>query len=135
MGVFKGLFLGVYASSNSIRVLFLPLCYLLLASPFLLVVGRYFQIDSKISSALSTERSNTDILLQLFVGLVAFCLPTRILSGRNWDRDHNEGKRRVQQMPYWIPSLRHWGNVVFFLEGFLKAVRYTEPEMIETRWY
>ncbi|KAJ4302998.1 hypothetical protein N0V90_001889 [Kalmusia sp. IMI 367209] len=104
MGVLKGLFLGVYGSNGVIRVLFLPLCYLLLSSPFILVLARYYQFDSRLFEVLGKEKSLTDIALQVFVGLIAFLLPTRILSGKNWDRDLDGGKRRVQQIPYWIPG-------------------------------
>jgi hypothetical protein len=124
MGVFKGLFVGVYASNRAIRVLFLPLCYFLLSFPFVLVLARYYQFDSKISNTLFKDRSLTDTLLQVFVGLVAFLLPTRILSGRTSSASQDGGKRRVQQLPYWIPGVRHWGNIVFGGEGWLKGIRY-----------
>ncbi|KAF2446159.1 hypothetical protein P171DRAFT_519732 [Karstenula rhodostoma CBS 690.94] len=123
MGSLKGLFLGVYASNSVIRTLFLPLCYLLLSSPFLLVFARYYGIDSKLFELFGKDKSVKEIALQVFVGLVAASLPTRILSGKNWNPDQDGGTRRVQQIPYWIPQLRHWGNVVFGGEGWLKQVR------------
>ena len=123
MGVLKGLFRGVYGSNRVIRMLFLPFCYLLLSSPFLLVLARYYQFDSRLFEVFGTEKRLTDIALQVFVGLIAFLLPTRILSGKSSDRDQDGGKRRVQQIPYWIPGVRHWGNIVFGGEGWLKKVR------------
>jgi hypothetical protein len=124
MGVFKGLFVGVCASNSAIRVLFLPLCYLLLSTPFTLVVAHYYQIDSRIWAALFGERSLTDTLLQGFVLLVAFLLPTRIISARSQSGPKDGGKRRVQQVPYWIPGVRHWGNVVFGGERWMRRLRY-----------
>lgn len=126
MGVFKGLFLAVYASNRPIRVLFLPLLYLLLSSPFLLIVTRYYKLDAQVLALLVENRSATDILLQLFVTVIAFTLPTRILSGRGWNAANNEGKRRVPTLPYWIPAARHWWNIVFGVEGWLKAAWYAQ---------
>ncbi|KAL5421658.1 hypothetical protein PMIN04_005351 [Paraphaeosphaeria minitans] len=123
MGSLKGLFLSVYASNSVIRTLFLPLCYLLLSSPFLLVFGRYYGWDSKLFEFIGKDKSLKEIALQVFVGLTAVSLPTRILSGKNWNSDQNGGTRRVQQFPYWIPQVRHWGSVVFGGEGWLKKVR------------
>lgn len=124
MGILKGLFLGVYASNGAIRLLFLPLCYLLLSSPFLLVFARYYGFDSRLLELFGKDRSIKEIALQVFVGLIAASLPTRLLSGRNWSQEQNGGTRRVQQLPYWIPGLRHWGSIVFGGEGWLKNVRY-----------
>jgi hypothetical protein len=109
MGVFKGLFVGVYASNSAIRVLFLPLCYLLLSTPFTLVIAHYYHFDSRILAALFGERSLTDTLLQGFVLLIALLLPTR-----------------VQQVPYWVPGMRHWGNVVFGGERWMSVLRYVD---------
>ncbi|KAK7190047.1 hypothetical protein DPSP01_006344 [Paraphaeosphaeria sporulosa] len=123
MGSLKGLFLGVYASNSVIRTLFLPLCYLLLSSPFLLVFARYYGFDSRLFEFIGKDKSVKEIALQVFVGLIAATLPTRILSGKNWNSYQNGGTRRVQQIPYWIPQVRHWGSVVFGGEGWLKKVR------------
>ncbi|PVH98248.1 hypothetical protein DM02DRAFT_615911, partial [Periconia macrospinosa] len=122
---FKGLLVGVYASNGAIRAMFLPVLYLLLSAPLLLVLIYYFQAKSAIWNQFVTGRNPTDILLQVFISVIAFTLPTRILSGRNWKTSHDEGKRRVQQIPYWIPGLRHWFNIVFGGEGWLKGVRET----------
>jgi hypothetical protein len=124
MGSFKGLFLGVYASNSLIRTLFLPLCYFLLSSPFLLVLARYYGFDGRLFEIFGKDKSVKEIALQVFVGLVAATLPTRILSGKTWVQDQDGGTRRVQQIPYWIPQVRHWGSVVFGGEGWLKNVRY-----------
>jgi hypothetical protein len=126
MGVFKGLFVGVHASNGIIRAAFLPLCYLLLSTPFILVLARYYRIDSWISATLLKDRSLTDSALQAFVLLVVFLLPTRILSSRYQSVRNDGGKRRVQQVPYWIPGVRHWGNIVFGGEGWLRGVRYVK---------
>jgi hypothetical protein len=126
MGVFKGLFVGVYASNSAIRVLFLPLCYLLLSTPFTLVIAHYYQIDSRILAALFGERSLTDTLLQGFVLLIALLLPTRIISARSQSVPKDGGKRRVQQVPYWVPGMRHWGNVVFGGERWMSVLRYVD---------
>jgi hypothetical protein len=124
MGSLKGLFLGVYASNSVIRRLFLPLCYLFLSSPFLLVLARYYGFDSRLFELFGNDKSVQELALQVFVGIVAATLPTRVLSGKIWAQDRNGGPRRVQQIPYWIPQVRHWGSVVFGGEGWLKNVRY-----------
>lgn len=124
MGSLKGLFLGVYASNGVIKVLFLPLCYLLLSSPFILVFSQYYGFNSKLLAIVGQGKSIKEIALQVFVGLIAASLPTRILSGRNWNSNQNGGKRRVQQIPYWIPGVRHLSGVVFGGEEWLKKVRY-----------
>ena len=125
MGSLKGLFLGVYASNGVIRVLFLPLCYLLLSTPFILAIGWYYGLNSRLPDSFSTEKTAKEIILQVVVGLLAASLPTRLLSGRSWNRDQNEngGKRRVQQVPYWCPGVRHWPSVVYGGEEWLKKVR------------
>ncbi|CAI6333339.1 unnamed protein product [Periconia digitata] len=116
---FKGLFVGVYASNRGIRVMFLPVLYLLLSVPLLSVIIYYFPASLP---QFVQARNPSDILLQVFVSLIAFTLPTRILSGRSWSNSRNEGKRRVQQIPYWTPGLRNWLNIVFGGEGWLKGV-------------
>lgn len=126
MGSFKGLFLAVYASNSIIRMLFLPLCYLLLSSPFLLVLVRYYGLDSKLFDNVGRDKSVKEIALQVFVGLVAASLPTRYFSGKDWNTVQDGGTRRVQQVPYWIPQVRHWGSVVFGGEGWLNKVRYVK---------
>lgn len=125
MGVFKGLFVGVYASNATIRVLFLPLCYLLLSTPFVLVLARYYRVDSWIKHRLFEEQSLTDFALQGFVLLVAALLPTRILSARSAGQTQ-DGKRRVQSLPYWVPGVRNWTNVVLGGERWFKGVRYVK---------
>lgn len=125
MASLKGLFLGVYASNGLIKTLFLPICYLFLTCPFVLLAIYYYRSDLQaLTAGLGKNRSATDILLQLFVSVVAFVLPTRILSGKDWSTSENEGKRRIQQLPYWIPGARHWGNIAFGGERWLKGHRY-----------
>lgn len=121
---FKGLFVGVYASNGGIKAMFLPVLYLLLSAPLISVLIYYSHIKTEFLNNLLPARNPTDILLQIFVSVIAFTLPTRILSGRNWKNTHDGGKRRIQQIPYWIPGLRHWFNIVFGGEGWLKGVRY-----------
>ncbi|KAF2637853.1 hypothetical protein P280DRAFT_406635 [Massarina eburnea CBS 473.64] len=118
----KGLFVGVYASNSVLRTLFLPLLYFVLASPFVTVLVFYLKPDL---GALNfwKNTSTTDILLQVFVSAIALLLPTRILTGKGLAGSKDAGKRKVQQLPYWIPGLRHWGNLVFGGEGWLKGVR------------
>lgn len=119
----KSLFLGVYASSGLIRLLFLPLCYLFLASPFLLLALRYLKVYQKVPEIVPKEYSASDIGLPIIFTVVWTCIATRFLSNRNNVSIKHDGKRRVQFLPYWIPALRHWGNVTFGGEGWLKGVR------------
>ncbi|KAF1971817.1 hypothetical protein BU23DRAFT_535965 [Bimuria novae-zelandiae CBS 107.79] len=123
MGSLKGLFLGVYASNRAIRVLFLPLCYLLLSSPFVLVFLRYYGFDSKLLAFFGRDRSVKEIALQFFVGFIAATSITRVFSNNSWERNQNGGRRRVQQVPYWVPGMKHLPGVVFGGEEWLNKVR------------
>jgi hypothetical protein len=117
MGFLKSLFSGVYASNGCIRLVFLPLCYALLISPFALLLIRLYKIRTV--EYISDYYGAADIIPQLFVFLVTVSLATRSLSGVS----KNERKGRVQLYPYWLPGIRHWGNIVFGGEGWLKSVR------------
>lgn len=123
MGLLKGLFIAVYGSDGVIRTLFLPLCYFLLSTPFILAISHYLELDSKLLAALPLKDKNlTDLALQVFVGLIVFALPTRLISGKSWS-SKDGGKRRVQQMPYWIPIVRNWWSIVLGGERWLKKAR------------
>ncbi|KAF2253661.1 hypothetical protein BU26DRAFT_478024 [Trematosphaeria pertusa] len=125
MGVLRGLFLGVYASNGGIRRLFLPLVYLLFSSPFVILLLRYYRLDSKVRAYVPLDFKAPDILPQVFISLVAVLLATRAISGSNWSSSKDGRKRRVQLLPYWIPGVRHWGSIVFGGEGWMKSVRET----------
>jgi hypothetical protein len=117
MGFSKSLFSGVYASNGGIRLVFLPLCYALLISPFALLFVRLYKI--KTLGYITDSYGAADIVPQLFVLLVTASLATRSLSGVS----KNDRKGRVQLYPYWLPGIRHWANIVFGGEGWLKSVR------------
>ncbi|KAF2205808.1 hypothetical protein GQ43DRAFT_477048 [Delitschia confertaspora ATCC 74209] len=124
MAFTRNLFLGVYASNGFIRWLFLPLCYLLLTSPFLYIILRRYSLYTPFLEAIPKHWTTPDILPQVFVSLIAFCLATRVISGKNLC-SANGGQRRVQLIPYWVPGLRHLGNVVSGGERWFKRVRDT----------
>ncbi|KAH7122694.1 hypothetical protein B0J11DRAFT_436784 [Dendryphion nanum] len=121
----KSLFLGVYASGTSIRLLFLPLCYLFLSSPFLVLVARFYKLDKKILEHVPEVYKRSDTYPQVFAALATVALFTRLLTGTKIGSGGSSygGKRRVQLLPYWVLRLRHWGNVVFGGESWLKGVR------------
>jgi hypothetical protein len=117
MGFLKNLFSGVYASNGGIRLVFLPLCYALLISPFALLFIRLYKI--KTLGYITDSYGAADIIPQLFIFLVTVSLATRSLSGVS----KNDRKGRVQLHPYWLPGVRHWVNIVFGGEEWLKSVR------------
>ena len=124
MASLRTLFLGVYASNAVIRVLFLPLCYVLLLGPFLTLAGYYLGFGRTLRAYVPEDFSWIDLLPQIVLSTVFVLLPTRLLSG--WGHatksDHG-GKRRVQSLPYWIPGSRHFWSVIFGGERWLKGVR------------
>lgn len=103
-------------------MLFLPLCYFLLSSPFLLIMGRYYRIDTMLLKLVG-DHSGAEILLQIFISLVAFSLPTRIISGMINSKNQHGSKRKAQLLPYWFPGARHWADLVFRGENWLKKAR------------
>ncbi|KAF2658999.1 hypothetical protein K491DRAFT_623686 [Lophiostoma macrostomum CBS 122681] len=120
----KSVFLGVHASNGVIRRLFYPACLALTISPLVLLVLRYFNAYQQILDHIPSALKTSETWLQISIAVVWSCLVTRVLSGRNSNGGSTkDGKRRVQQLPYWIPSLRHWTNVFFGGEQWLKAVR------------
>jgi hypothetical protein len=124
MAALKLLFLGVYASNEVIKVLFLPLCYFLLLSPFLVVVAYYFGVGQALSNFVAEDLSWIDILPPLVLSSVFVLLPTRLLStAGDAGKSKDGGKRRVQSLPYWIPAFRHFWSLVFGGERWLKGVR------------
>jgi hypothetical protein len=121
----KTLFLGVYTAERGIlRMLFLPLCYLFLFSPFTLLALRYYNLHQTALEYIPQGCKTPDIWPQLFVAIITVFLATRIISGADSTVSKDGGKRRIQLLPFWIPAVRHWGNIVFGGEGWLKTVRY-----------
>lgn len=120
----RTLFLAVYASNGIIRVLFLPVCYVLLLSPFLTLFGYYFGLGQVLRNYIPKDFSLIDLLPQIALSAVFVLLPTRFLSGyRNASSSQNGRKRRIQSLPYWIPGLRHFTSIVFGGEEWLKGIR------------
>lgn len=124
MGVLKSLFSGVYASNASIRLVFLPLCYAALASPFVLLFLHIYNVNSW--GFVPDGYATADIVPQFFVLFVATSLATRFLSGRG----KHDRQGRVQLHPYWVPGVRHWPNVIFAQESWLRGVREASFESI-----
>lgn len=122
MGAARNLFLGVYGASPFIKILFLPTCYLLILSPFLILLARRYQALPLYKEVVPENFIAPDILPQIFISLVAICLATRTFSGRN-SNITNGGPRRIQLIPYWIPVWRHWANIIWSGEGWLKSIR------------
>ena len=118
----KILFLAVHTSNALIRSLFLPLCYLFLLSPFALLTIRYAIKNEKISTNFLASYDIKSLGLQVTFAVTWACIATRFLSNRGVD-GKGVGKRTVPNLPYWIPGLRHWGNVVFGGERWLKGIR------------
>lgn len=123
MGSLRTLFLSVYASNGVIRTLFLPLCYLTLFSPFILVLAWYFGIGHTLEKAIPEDFSWFDLLPAFAISAVFVLLPTRLLSSSGKVVKSQDGKRRVQSLPYWIPGVRHLWSIVFGGEEWLNGVR------------
>jgi hypothetical protein len=120
----KSVFLGVYASNGVIRRLFYPACLLLTTSPLILLILRYFNAYQQIWEYTPSALKTSETWLQIFIAVVWSFLVTRVLSGRSTNGSSTkDGKRRIQQLPYWVPNLRHWTNVVFGGERWFKSVR------------
>jgi hypothetical protein len=124
MAFSKNLFLGVYASSATIRALFLPLCYVFLASPFALLLIRYYGADQLLLAYIPSTYKKPETIPQLFVTLVGILLVQRLISGNLHGAAQKGGKRRIQLLPYWIPGIRHCANVVFGGQDWMKDVRW-----------
>ncbi|KAH7348054.1 hypothetical protein BKA66DRAFT_432647 [Pyrenochaeta sp. MPI-SDFR-AT-0127] len=125
MGSLRTLFLAVYTSNGIIRVLFLPLCYIALLSPFTLAIAYFFGLDQAIRRLIPEDFSWFDLLPQIVLSAVFLLLPTRLLSGSGDATKSKDGggKRRVQSLPYWIPGVRNFGSIAFGGEEWLKGVR------------
>ncbi|KAL6708145.1 hypothetical protein ACN47E_003329 [Coniothyrium glycines] len=124
MASFRTLFLAVYTSNSLIRVLFLPLCYLALSSPFVLAIAWYFGLGYLLQSLVPQDFSWFDVLPQIALSAVLLLLPTRLLSASgNAVKSKDGRKRRVQSLPYWIPGVRHLSSIVFGGEDWLKSIR------------
>jgi hypothetical protein len=120
----KTFFLAVYTPERSIlRVLFLPLCYTFLLSPFILLASRYYSVYQKLLQYIPNDYTTPEIWPQLFLAIITVSVATRFISSYNVSAEKDGGKRRVQLLPYWIPGVRHWFNIVFGGEEWLKAVR------------
>jgi hypothetical protein len=123
MGSLRTLFLGVYASNGVIRTLFLPLCYLTLFSPFLLALAWYFAFEKTFQTFIPDDFSWFDLLPAFAISAVFVLLPTRLLSSSGKVIKSQNGKRRVQSLPYWIPGVRHLSSIAFGGEEWLNSVR------------
>ncbi|KAF2128523.1 hypothetical protein P153DRAFT_292683 [Dothidotthia symphoricarpi CBS 119687] len=124
MASLKWLFLGVYASNRVLRMLFLPIWYLLLLSPFLFVVTYYSRLGRQLASLIPQDFSVFDLLPQVVLSVVFVLLPTRLLSGSGEiTKSKDGGKRRVQSLPYWIPGAQHLGSIISGAEDWMIGVR------------
>jgi hypothetical protein len=120
----RTLFLGVYASSAAIRALFLPVCYVMLLSPFITLVGYYLGFGRTLKAYVPEDFSWTDLLPQIALSTVFLLLPTRVISGsRGASKSKDGGQKRVQSLPYWIPGFRHFWSIISGGEAWLKSVR------------
>lgn len=117
----KTLFLGVYTANGILSRLFVPVCYVFSLSPFGLLFLRYSGLGQKLLDSVPQHYRTPDIWPQIFLALVALLLATRVASGR--DGSGVNGTRRVQLLPYWIPGVKHWWNLVFGGEKWLKSIR------------
>lgn len=132
MASLKGLFLGVYTSNRIIRAAFLPICYLLLLSPFLFIVTYYSRLGQQLAGFIPHDFSVFDILPQVVLLVVFLLLPTRLLSSSNdAAKSKDGGTRRVQSLPYWIPGVRHLGSITFGGEGWMKGVRSVDGKPVD----
>jgi hypothetical protein len=124
MASLRTLFLGVYASNATIRVLFLPVCYVLLLSPFITLAGWYFGLGHTLSAYVPEDLSWTDLLPQIVLSTVFVLLPTRLLSGKvGASKSTDGGKRRVQLLQYWIPGFRHFWSMATGGDRWLSGLR------------
>jgi hypothetical protein len=124
MASLRTLFLGVYTSNAAIRVLFLPICYVMLLSPFLTLLGYYLGFGRTLKAYIPEDFSWTDLLPQIALSTVFLLLPTRLLSGRaGASKSKDGGQKRVQSLPYWIPGFRHFWSIISGGEAWLKGVR------------
>lgn len=120
MASLRTLFLGVYASNGVIRALFLPICYVLLLSPFLTLLGYYLGFGHSLRQYLSEEFAWFDLLPQVVICTVVVFLPTRLLSG---SKGKDGGQRRIQPLPYWIPGFKNFWSIASGGESWLKGIR------------
>ncbi|KAF1915336.1 hypothetical protein BDU57DRAFT_270051 [Ampelomyces quisqualis] len=124
MASLRTLFLGVYASNAAIRLMFLPICYVLLLSPFLTLAGYYLGFGQTFSAYVPEDFSWTDLLPQVVLSTVFLLLPTRLLSASGVaSKTKDGGKRLVQSLPYWIPGFRHFWSIISGGEIWLNGVR------------
>ncbi|KAL5121614.1 hypothetical protein ACEQ8H_000300 [Pleosporales sp. CAS-2024a] len=130
MGSLRTLFLGVYASNAVIRILFLPICYILLLSPFATLAVYYLGFGERLQSLVVEDFSWVDLLPQIALLTVVVLLPTRLLSSSGGTSKSDDGKRRVGSLPYWILGFRHFWNIATSGEAWLKGVCNSTPESI-----
>jgi hypothetical protein len=123
MASLKGLFLGVHASNGIVRVLFLPLWYLMLLSPFLTAIAYFYGIGHMLQGLVPEDFAWFDLLPQVALSAVFLLLPTRLLSGsRSTGKSKDGAKKQVPSLPYWIPGVRHLGSIVSGGEEWLKSI-------------
>ena len=117
MASLKGLFLGVHASNGIVRVLFLPLWYLMLFSPFLIAIAYFYGLLQTLQNLVPEDFAWFDLLPQVVLSAVFLLLPTRLLSGSGSGKS-----KKVPSLPYWIPGVRHLGSIVSGGEEWLKGI-------------
>jgi hypothetical protein len=123
MASLKGLFLGVHASNGVVRVLFLPLWYLMLFSPFLIAIAYFYGLGQTLQNLVPEDFAWFDLLPQVVLSAVFLLLPTRLLSGSGSNGKIKEGgKKQVPSLPYWIPGVRHLGSIISGGEEWLKGI-------------
>jgi hypothetical protein len=131
MGSLRALFLSVYASNEAIRALFLPLCYVLLLSPFMILVVYFTSLRRTFNAYLPRDFYPTNVLAPIVLSAVFLLLPTRLLSGYGGASMSKDGsKRRVQSLPYWIPGFRHFWSVAIEGDAWLKGVRWVNQSCL-----
>ncbi|KAF2012882.1 hypothetical protein BU24DRAFT_352266 [Aaosphaeria arxii CBS 175.79] len=120
----KTVFFSVYGSHTAVRLAFLPLCYFLVFSPFLVLLVRYYGYDQEFVQRIPSRYRSPDALAQVFAALVTVGLFTRILTGTKFGNGsmRDGHKRNVNILPYWIPRLRHTPNLLFRGDSWLSSI-------------
>ncbi|KAF2490336.1 hypothetical protein BU16DRAFT_470648 [Lophium mytilinum] len=117
----RSIFYGVNASNAIIKQGFIPSCWLLLTSPFILLIVRFLRVDISPLSIIPEAWRSLEFIPQAVFAFVVVGLSTRILSGRA--PRSNEFARRVPAVPYWMPWTKNLEPYLLSDYGFLRSVR------------
>lgn len=106
--------------SPIVRAFFIPVCSLILLSPF---VGTVLEL-SGLGTLVYPWIPSSSTFLRLFFVYLVLVVNTRIWRSGSVDVQLRDGSKRVALLPYWFPVVGHFTGILLLGERFFRSLRF-----------